>query len=310
MNNYRVTVNGKSFLVLYCEGAIDALEKLHNEFGHRELDIHLEIVDGDVIPMNTTTIGQPTNPATPSQVEPTAPTEREVPSFPASDSEKETEHLPVSNSSGRPVTTEQIAPVNPNPRPYPEPYPVNPKLDIRQAPSPEPVGYFNAPPIQPPPRIQSQAEERLELVRMAFLRKLGNTNAKLPEVTEDVRNWWYNAICGSMTFVDSFRFQNPETCLKIEPFSEIGVYASITGKIPLDITPPIDTHLDVSFHPGYIRLEWFIKDRTFLLVDINPANMTYEEIRYEQEITSNQVDVRFIDHVLAPLGLDNVFAKV
>ena len=128
--NYTITINDKSYVVLNCINPVEAVEKLTAEMNDNHLDIKIDMVEGDVIPVNTTSVH-----STPVVEPAPAP-------------EPETHHqLAVSNNVGKSnnLTTNY--------------QPISTANNIPQAPKPEPVGYFNAPPVAPPPqRVISESQ--------------------------------------------------------------------------------------------------------------------------------------------------------
>ena len=52
MNNYKVNVNGRTFIILSCENMLEAFDKIENEFNTGKANIQVELFEEDVISFN------------------------------------------------------------------------------------------------------------------------------------------------------------------------------------------------------------------------------------------------------------------
>jgi hypothetical protein len=52
MNNYKVNVNGRTFIILSCENMLEAFDKIESEFNTGKANIQVELFEEDVISFN------------------------------------------------------------------------------------------------------------------------------------------------------------------------------------------------------------------------------------------------------------------
>jgi E3 ubiquitin-protein ligase DOA10 len=52
MNNYKVNVNGRTFIILNCENMLEAFDKINKEFNANKANIQVELFEEDVISFN------------------------------------------------------------------------------------------------------------------------------------------------------------------------------------------------------------------------------------------------------------------
>jgi hypothetical protein len=278
--NYTITINDKSYVVLNCINPVEAVEKLTAEMNDNHLDIKIDMVEGDVIPVNTTSVH-----STPVVEPAPAP-------------EPETHHqLAVSNNVGKSnnLTTDY--------------QPISTANTIPQAPVSEPVGYFNAPPVAPPPqRVMSPMEERMELVRHMLLNKMTENHIRIPNnLQREISNWWYNAITNVMVYVDGFKFINPVNSLHLKN-DETGstVTTRINGELPTgekhEQPIPVGYRFDINDTGALI--EFSLNQKDFVIIDVDFKNMVYEIARFPETLRNMQISEKYIDHVIAPLMLE------
>lgn len=282
--NYTITINGKSYVVLNCTNPVEAVEKLTAEMNENHLDIQIDMVEGDVIPVNN----HPT-PVHPTPVVEPAP------------APEPTHHQLVSSDFGKSnnLTTNH--------------QPISTANNIPQAPKPEPVGYFNVPPVAPPPqRVMSPMEERMELVRHILLNKLTDNHIRIPNLQREINNWWYNAIANVMVYVDGFKFINPVNSLYLKN-DENGstVTTRINGELPTGEKhePPIPVGYRFDINDSCAMMEFSINQKEFVIIDIDFNNMIYEIARFPETLRNLGLSERYIDHVIAPLMLETFHEK-
>jgi hypothetical protein len=275
--NYTIKINDKSYVVLNCTNPVEAVEKLTAEMNDNHLDIKIDIVEGDVIPMNnhSTPVAEP------------APAPAPEPA----------NHLPVSNNVGKSnnLTTDY--------------QPISTANNIPQAPVSEPVGYFNVPPVAPPPqRVMSPMEERMELVRHVLLNKLTDDHIRIPNnLQREISNWWYNAITNVMVYVDGFKFINPVNSLHLKN-DETGstVTTRINGELPTgekhEQPIPVGYRFDINDTGALI--EFSLNQKDFVIIDVDFKSMVYEIARFPETLRHLQISEKYIDHVIAPLMLE------
>ena len=279
--NYTITINGKSYVVLNCTNPVEAVEKLTAEMNDNHLDIKIDMVEGDVIPMNNHS----------TSIHPTPVEEPETTPAP-----KPTEHLPVSNNFGKPNNLtenyQSISTAN----------------SIPQAPVSEPVGYFNVPPVATPPqRVMSPIEERMEITRHVLLNKLTDNHIRIPNLQREINNWWYNAITNIMVYVDGFKFINPVNSLYLKNDESGGtVTTRINGELPTGEKqePPIPVGYRFDINDTGALIEFSINQKDFVIIDIDFKNMVYEIARFPETLRHLGLSERYIDHCIAPLMLE------
>jgi len=272
--NYTITINDKSYVVLNCTNPVEAVEKLTAEMNDNHLDIKIDMVEGDVIPVNN----HPTPVAEPAP--------------------EPVNHLPVSNNFGKSnnLTTNH--------------QPISTANNIPQAPKPEPVGYFNVPPVAPvapPPRVMSPMEERMELCRLVLLNKLTDNHIKIPNLQREINNWWYNTITNVMVYIDGFKFIDPVNRLDLKN-DETGttVTTRINGELPTGEKhePPIPVGYRFDINDTGALIEFSINQKDFVIIDMDFKNMVYEIARFPETLRNLQISEKYIDHVIAPLMLE------
>ena len=52
MNNYKVNVNGRTFVILNCDNMLEAFDKINKEFNANKANIQVELFEEDVISLN------------------------------------------------------------------------------------------------------------------------------------------------------------------------------------------------------------------------------------------------------------------
>jgi len=276
--NYTITINGKSYVVLNCTNPVEAVEKLTAEMNDNHLDIKIDMVEGDVIPVNTT----PVHPTPVAEPEPTPAPEP-------------INHQLVSNNFGKSNNLTNYQPIST-------------ANNIPQAPVSEPVGYFNAPPVAPPPqRVMSPMEERMELVRHMLLNKMTENHIRIPNIQREINNWWYNTIANVMVYIDGFKFIDPVDRLDLKN-DETGstITTRINGELPTGEKhePPIPVGYRFDINDTGALIEFSINQKDFVIIDIDFRNMVYEIARFPETLRNMQISEKYIDHVIAPLMLE------
>jgi hypothetical protein len=243
------------------------------------------MVEGDVIPVNTTSVHST----------PVAEPE------PSPAPEPKTHHQLVSNNFGKSnnLTTNY--------------QPISTANNIPQAPVSEPVGYFNVPPVAPPPqRVMSPMEERMELVRHILLNKITENHIRIPNLLREINNWWYNAITNVMVYVDGFKFINPVNNLYLKN-DENGstVTTRINGELPTGEKHehPIPVGYRFDINDSCAMMEFSINQKAFVIIDIDFNNMIYEIARFPETLRHLGLSEKYIDHVIAPLMLETFHEK-